>query len=78
MWHNWRGSLSETPGAFRQFAQSRLQRERWDYPDRPAGIIRGRKFLKTPEAIQNNVVAVRVGVGDFVLGRPGRVLSRSA
>ena len=56
---------------------SRLQRERWDHPDRPVGIT-GAKLWNTQEVSTNKVVAARFGVGDFVLGRPGPVLSRSA
>ena len=57
---------------------SRLQREGSDYPALPVGLKPGGESWNTMDVIANKLVAARVGVGDFVLGRPGQVLSRSA
>ncbi len=46
--------------------------------DHPVGLEPGGELGNTTEVIANNLVATRVGVGDFALGRPRQVLSRSA
>ena len=48
---------SRGPQPSRQVAQSRLQRARWDYADRPVGVKLGANIVNMQEIVTNKVVA---------------------